>query len=131
MPNYILPNFNILCNIYTYEPLSPTWPAIPLDAPRLANVACALVYGRRVNVMSTGGTLIPGVPIQAINLLLVKLTDIRGPQDNFGQDVVECPAGSGRWYGVAYVDDIGKGYVNEHRTACLFAIAGTWAAPYP
>jgi hypothetical protein len=67
-----------------------------------------------------------------MSLLLPPLSDVRGPQDSSGfTDVVEVPAGSGRYYGVAAVDDIGKGYSNEHRTASLYALPGTWLAPYP
>jgi len=88
------------------------------------------VYGRRVNVASSGGTTLAGVPIAAITLLVAKQTDIRGPQDTVSEDMVEVPAGSGRWYWVAAVDDIGKGYPNEHRYGLLFALAGSWVAPY-
>ncbi len=129
MARFRLPVFNLLCNIS--EPFIAGEPIPPVPPFRLTNQECALVYGRRVNVMSTGGTEIPGVPIQAMNLLLPKQTDVRGPQDTISFDCVEVPAGTGRWYQVCMVDDIGKGYANEHRTACLFAIAFDWGAPYP
>lgn len=72
-----------------------------------------------------------GVPIICMCLLLPPITDIRGMQDVSGfVDVVEVPQGTGRWYGVAVVDDVGKGYPNEHRTALLLALPGTWTPPY-
>lgn len=126
--SFRLPTFNLTCNIYT--PDVPGEPAIPSHAPRLAGQICQLTYGRRVNVASTGGTDVPGVPLLAMNLLLPSLTDIRGPQDSVSFDVVEVPAGSGRWYWCAFVDDIAKGFANEHRTAGIFAIADVWLAPY-
>jgi len=66
-----------------------------------------------------------------MNLLVPKLVDVRGPQDTVSADLVEVPAGSGRWYVVVAVDDIGKGFSNEHRTASIFALAARWVAPYP
>jgi hypothetical protein len=82
-------------------------------------------------VASTGGTGLAGVPIVAMSLLLPALTDVRATQGVGGvPDTVEVPAGSGRWYGVAGVDDIGKGYANEHRTACILALLGSWTVPY-
>lgn len=124
-----LPTFNILCNVF---PMTvPNVPSVPINPPRLADQMCQLTYGRRVNVASTGGTDEAGVPLQAMNLLLPPGTDIRGPQDTVSADMVEVPSGSGRWYWVYFVDDIGRGFSNEHRTAGIFALAGSWAAPYP
>lgn len=125
---FVTPNFNILCRIQ--QPDVANVAQVPTGPARLANQACQLTYGRRVNVMSTGGTTIPGVPIQAWNLLLPAGTDIRGPQDIVSFDVVEVPELSGQWWYVAAVGDIGKGFANEHRTACIFAIAGSWTPPY-
>jgi hypothetical protein len=130
MPAFPFPNLLLECNIYTYDVTAPAWPGIPIAPPRSSGVACALVYGRRVNVASTGGTGIQGVPLTAMSLLLSKGFDIRGLENNIGQDMVEVPAGSGRWYGVYSVDDISKGYASEHRTATILATLGTWTAPY-
>jgi hypothetical protein len=129
---YRLPTFNLACNIGPSANGAFTWPPAPyVGAPRLADVPCALVFGRRVNVASTGGTGDRGYPIQCMSLLLDTDTDVRSSQSVDGvPDVVEVPAGSGRWYGVFVVDDIGKGYANEHRHAGIIAIEGTWAVPY-
>lgn len=126
-----LPTLNLTCNIYSGASPAGTWPGAR-GALRLSAVACQLTYGRRVNVASTGGTGTVGVPLMAMSLLLVKLTDIRGLQDDAASpDWVECPAGSGRFYVVAWVDDIGKGFSNEHRTAAMQASVSGWTAPYP
>jgi hypothetical protein len=66
-----------------------------------------------------------------MNLLLPAKTDVRGPQDVRSFDMVEVPAGSGRWYSVVFVDDIGRGFANEHRTAGIHAMVGQWVPPYP
>jgi len=52
-------------------------------------------------------------------LLLPKLADIRAAWNGNAQDVVEVPAGSKRFYSVNMVDDVGKGFQNEHRFALL------------
>jgi len=131
MIGYQVPTFNLRCNIWTGPGPNQTPVIPPPGSPRVANVPCQLTYGRRVNTMSTGGTGGAGVLVQTMNLQLPKLTDIRGIQDTIAVDIVECPAGSGRWYLVGFVDDIGKGFNNEHRTAGIFAIPQTWVAPYP
>jgi hypothetical protein len=123
MPRYVVPQFNLLCNI---GPGLGEW--------RLVNVECALVYGQRVNVATAASDYFesgnPQLLVLAMSLLLPKLTDIRGGQDTAAADQVEVPAGSGRYYQVQIVDDIGKGWPNEHRTACIMAIPFTWEAPY-
>lgn len=54
-----------------------------------------------------------------MELLLPAGTDVRAPWNAGKPDLVECPAGSGRFYAVAWVDDIGKNFPNEHRIAWL------------
>lgn len=126
---YRLPTFNLVCNISNPNDADPSQPPVPPF--RIEGQVCQLTYGRRVQVASTGGTGEVGVLVLTMNLLLPALTDIRGPQDLFGYDVVEVPAESGRWYRVFGVDDIGKNFANEHRTASIYALPGTWAHPYP
>lgn len=127
---YVVPGFNLTCEIWSW-PAASLFPAVPVGLPRVAGQPCALVYGQRTNVSSTGGTGSAGVALQTMNLLLPKGSDVRGPQDTVGTDVVECPSGSGRYYSVTFVDDIGRGYANEHRTASLQAGEKMWVAPYP
>jgi hypothetical protein len=126
---YRLPTFNLTCNIS--QPDVPGVPGIPDGPYRIEGQTCQLTYGRRVQVTSTGGTTSAGVLTLSMNLLLPKGVDVRGPQDTVSFDMVECPAGSGRWYTVVAVDDIGKGFTNEHRTASLIALAASWLPPYP
>jgi hypothetical protein len=74
-------------------------------------------------------------------LLLPSKTDIRDTSCAITGDVLECPAGSGRWYGVFSVDDFGKGFSNEFRVAWIgkifedldpLAFPGLfWPAPIP
>jgi hypothetical protein len=125
---YRVPSFPLKCNVWTYEFVAEG--GIPAGDPRITDQECQLTYGSRVNVTSTGGTGSPGVLTLSMSLLLPPLADIRGPQDTVGPDFVECPAGTGRYYRVVAVDDIGKGFPNEHRSAQLFALGGTWVAPY-
>lgn len=63
-------------------------------------------------------------------LLLPPLTDIQDCFNAGGPDTVEAPAGSGRFYLVDMVDDLGKGFANEHRFA-LMEKTGTWPSPIP
>jgi hypothetical protein len=69
-------------------------------------------------------------------------SDIRDASCYLVEDVVECPAGSGRWYIVQGVDDVGKGFANEFRCVTVGKIyqdvagAGTftglfWPFPIP
>lgn len=55
-------------------------------------------------------------------ILFPKLTDVRPPNSTTDADVVECPAGSKRYYWVTWVDDAGKGFANEHRYAYVVAL---------
>lgn len=126
---YRLPTFNLLCNVS--QPDFANTIMIPSAPYRLESQACQLTYGRRVQVVSTGGTAQVGVLVMTMNLLLPALTDVRGPQDIRSFDMVEVPAGSARWYSVVAVDDIGKGFTNEHRSASIHAMAGVWVPPYP
>lgn len=124
---YRLPTFNIMAGIFT--PDIPNVPGIPTSAARVVTL-CNLAWGKRSNTASSGGTSSPGIPVSCVDLLLPPRTDVRGPQDTVSFDMVEVPHGSGRWYTAVAVDDIGRGFANEHRVAVLFALAGSWVAPY-
>lgn len=124
-----LPTFNLLCNLS--QPDLANTVMVPSPPYRVAGQLCQLTYGRRVNVTSTGGTAQVGTLALTMNLLLPPLADVRGPQDIRSFDMAEVPAGSGRWYSVVAVDDIGKGFDNEHRSASIHAMEGQWVPPYP
>jgi len=117
--SFSLPEFNLPVNVWTYPVLPPAAPTVMA----MGNLA----WGRRI-MPATGGTELYGMV--AITLLLPAGTDIRGQAQSGHPDRAEVPAGSGRFYTVQYVDDVGKGFANEHRAALLTPIAA-WPIPYP
>jgi len=114
MATYVLPEFNLVCGI---------WAGPYVSKVHRADVMGNLSAGRRVyNVLINWPPNEDHVTNQMV-LLLPALTDIRDCSCLSGDsDVVEVPAGSGRWYGVLTVDDVGKGFPNEHRYACISKI---------
>jgi hypothetical protein len=130
---FALPNFNILCDIYRGPWLTRTIAG--------ANTPCNLAFSRRGQIPSSfPATSDEWSPV--MSLLLPPLTDVRSLACSGVEDVIECPSGSGRWYQVGGVDDIGKGFPNEHRCALLFQISQNldttgsypglnWPAPIP
>jgi hypothetical protein len=118
---YSLPAFNLLCDIYT-EPAH----TLRVTSP------CNLAYGRRRQAVDAAASLASGAISFCMTLLLPALTDIRDDLTGVAAtaDAVECPSGSGRFYFVVWVDDIGKGFPNEHRAA-LIARNGSFPVPIP
>lgn len=120
---FVLPTFNLTCNIYT-------WPFPTVNPPRISPV-CQLRAPAANNGGFGSGLL---AVTQIIQLLLPPGTDIR---DTYctpinAPDVVEVPAGSGCHYQVMWVNDIGKGFANEHRYATLAKTAAiAWPVPIP
>jgi hypothetical protein len=121
------PTFNLTCRIITLSS-----GLTRLDSP------CNLAWGRRVNVASTGGTGDAGVLQTCMILLLPARTDIRpalpiDPTDPEGgvnlNDLVEVPKGTSRMYQVLTVDDIGRGFSNEHRAAVIQLISTPFPMP--
>jgi len=115
---YILPVFNLTCNIWTRI-------APPPGNPKRLSSPCNLAYGKRVNGVGGGGDV--------AQLLLPKGTDIRDGANTTAQDYVEVPAGSGCYYGVFQWFEIGKGFSNEHRIALLqkAPVIAFWPTPTP
>lgn len=117
------PRFNLTATIYDFygPPFLPRH-AARLQAPcqiRAIRTALALNH----DVASGPGTL----------LLFPRLTDIR-PFFGFAVagisgDVVEVPAGSARFYVCNYIEDVAKGFLNEHRAAIV--IQAPFPGPYP
>lgn len=118
---YIVPAFPLIVNIWRNG--NPT--INPPDVVSPGNLS----PGKRVMVAPI---LAPGLdpPQLLMEVLLPKLTDVRGWNAAAGPDTVEVPSGSGRFYSVAMVDDIGKGFTNEHRFAILRQTA-PWPSPIP
>lgn len=123
------PTYNLTVNIWHYATWFGNFPTtIPVaDLTSLANLA----VGRRTTAHD----------IDYMWLLLPPLTDIRDElhesNNSSHGDIVEVPAGSGRYYGVIATDDAGKGFSNEHRVAAIGyvspfrAVLPAWPVPYP
>lgn len=124
---FTLPTFNLNCNIFTFSAGIATF--------RLAS-PCNLAMGKRTaNYGDISGPSQNYYEGLTPALLLPPLTDIRDASCNGFPDIVEVPAGSGRYYTCFGVDDIGKGFTNEHRVATLWKTwsfaANPWvAAPF-
>ena len=126
---FTLPTFNLTANIWHYATWFGNFPTV-IPAPD-ATTLCNLAVGRRVS----GSTNID------MWLLMPIGTDIRdkqkAPTASPQPDIVEVPAGSGRYYMVQTVDDAGKGFANEHRVATIngdvaaFPVLPEWPEPYP
>lgn len=84
--------------------------------------AANLSPGRRVLLTQP---LIAGVgsPVP-VELLVPARTDIRANWNNAGNDLVEVPSGSKRFYTVVWVDDVGRGFTNEYRLALMYYSVG-------
>jgi hypothetical protein len=117
--SFSVPSFPLSCNIWRNG--NPT--SNPPDVVSAGNLA----WGRRVS--SYQGLFTAGQDL-LMTLLLPPGTDVRSPICPSGSDVAEVPAGTGRYYTVVNVDDIGRGFANQHRAAVLQAL-GPWPQPIP
>jgi hypothetical protein len=126
---YRLPTFNLVVNIWRSTSLV----ANPPDIVSAAN----LTFGERTSMMIVGWATTTSAQLRsafahvlALNqILLPKGTDVRPPDALAAPlegDAIECPAGSGRFYITMTVDDIGRGFPNEHR--CAVVVRATQAA---
>lgn len=121
---YSLPNFNLSVNIWrsASNPITD-----PPDVTAMGNLAAS----RRFRIFTVGLPALTAKYGQTAYLLLPKGTDVRSDSvTGGGDDTVEVPAGSGRYYIVVCVDDSGKGFANENRQATLMA-KGPWPVPIP
>lgn len=116
--SYRKPVFNVDANIFTA-------PDTVTDPPRLT-VDCQL---RQPGKLSSGQDE-DHTWAFLWELLVEPGTDIRDAFCASGEDLVECPAGSGRTYRVCIVDDVARGFTNEYRVAMLRK-EGTWPTPIP
>jgi len=120
---FVLPTFNLTVDIFNAA--APP----PIGLPRLT-VQAQL---RAPQANGTGVVFSVGA-VSSSTLLLPPGTDIRDaycvPINS--ADWVEAPQGSGRLYRVIWVDDIARGFANEHRFAILFKTQGQpWPTPIP
>jgi hypothetical protein len=122
---YRLPTFNLQVNIWRFS--------TPLANPPDVTSPCQLRYPGSRPAGDTD-TDEPQQRAYVMTLLLPPLVDI---QDGFSPlpegDVVEVPAFSGRYYRVEIVDDVAKGFPNEHRYAAISKADDLppWPVPYP
>lgn len=107
---YRQPTMPFNCNVWTN--------GVATSAPPRLTVPCNLTPGRRQH-QAYLAVAASTFAMPVMYLLLPAYTDIRAENSVGGADTVEVPAGSGRFYSVTWVDDIGKGFSNEHRFACL------------
>lgn len=130
---FVLPTFNLNVDVYTGP-----WSGKVFRA----QVAGNLAFGRRVY-----GQPFVDLPVgqswqgSASILLLPPGTDVRSGLLVANPDILEIPSGTGRWYVVYVVEDIGKGFSNEHRAALVGQISAllvpsqypglAWPVPMP
>jgi hypothetical protein len=105
---FSVPVMPLSCDIYTGP-----WTAAVLRV----STTCNLGMGRRVNVSWFDQVPLSEAVGMFFQLLLPAGTDVRDLSNAITPDVAQVPAGSGRWYGINYVDDVGKGFANEYRIA--------------
>ena len=116
---YSLPTFNLFADV---------WRDTGGGYVVVDTIECNLAMGKRISWFNTAqgglGDFAGLTPV----LLCPPLTDVRDRSCGGVSDVIECPAGSGRWYAAEAVDDIGKGFSNEHRCVTLAKVG--WFEPW-
>jgi hypothetical protein len=110
---FTLPDFNLTCDVYTGP-----WIGKVYRFSVLGNLA----WGRRVTPAAFGNFHNDPQTCEQMTLLLPALTDIRYRANAPTNDILEIPSGSGRWYAAIAVDDLGKGFPNEHRGAVVMPV---------
>jgi len=113
---FSVPQFPLTCDIYNID--NSTTKTLRLSSD------CNLALGRRIDWVGGGAAFDTSFAGFLANLLLPIGTDIRDQFCDPGVfgDIVEVPSGSGRWYYVNGVEDVGKGFDNEYRIALLYKI---------
>jgi hypothetical protein len=130
---FTVPDFNLTVSLWTGP-----WPYGPLS--RRGDIMGNLTLGRRIQTMFSIGS--PTHGLQGYSFLLVPAgTDIRDSASASGYDIVEVPQGTNRFYVVAFVDDVAKGFSNEYRQCSLVKAAAIvdsvefpgvhWPTPIP
>jgi hypothetical protein len=115
-----VPTFNLTANIWRGNPVPP-----PVGAPALAGVPCQLAWDVAADV-----TFVSGLNFRHVMKVRFPAgTDVRGVLSATNQDLAEVPAGSGRFYTLWNVDDVGKGFPNEYRQA--LALPAAQPTPLP
>lgn len=120
---FVLPTFNLQADVYTWAN-PPDW-----TAPRIT-VDCQLRAPSMTNIGSSIGQ--PNI-VPCMTLLVPPLTDIRDHWSTPGThgDYIEVPPASGRRYYALAMDDVGKGFPNEHRWVILVKLQFIQPVPFP
>jgi hypothetical protein len=129
MSSFAMPNFNLLAGIW-HDPKPNPHLYGPPDATSPVNLA----NGRVSHVLNSQElTLGSSTLLASSSALFPAGTDVRDISVTGNPDAVEIPLGSGRFYWAAFVDDIAKGFVNEHRWAILpkIVIGKYWTYRWP
>lgn len=121
---FTVPTFNLTANIWRGGSF-----LSPLPAPDVITTA-NLQYGPKNGLVPTWDVT-EGLWIQPYFLLIPKLTDVRMASDGTPADGIEVPAGSGLYYLVWTVGDVGKGFANEYRVAGITLITFPLAENLP
>lgn len=121
---FVLPTFNLTCDIYSWGSTIP-------GTPRIANQPCQLRAPSLTTRTSLTGLTVGGMTSYLLLPPGVDIRDMNSTPISSG-DFVEVPSGSGRVYLVIYVDDIARGFPNEHRLAILTKnVSFPWPVPTP
>jgi len=121
-PVFRTPSFPLTCGIWRNGHLHSNAPDVLSE--------CSLTPGLLGSTAISLGVSQGQGDFGAMWLLLPPCTDIRDRAAPGGRDSCEVPIGSGRFYDVAWVDDIGLGYPNEHRFASVIKTVD-WPVPFP
>lgn len=122
--SFRIPTFPLFCRIYQAQGNGPFPLAGGVQAP------CQLLLRKDGLVAGLGS----GTGVSPMLLLLPKGTDIRPTHNAVLADAVQVPDGSGNYYGVSFVGDVAKGFLNEYRVAAIFlkvnvANGSVWPMP--
>lgn len=128
---YRIPVFNLNVNIWRNSNVVGN----PPDVTATCNLAAGersqglIPYTDQLNAAHQTAAYFRSAAIMTV--LLPKRTDVRPPGMQFpgiSGDLIEIPAGSGVYYVVLGVGDIGRGFQNEHRFAVVVMLTGAWMA---
>lgn len=116
-----LPAMPLTCNVWHNGNTNPA-------SPDISGLKCQLYVTAHLAVLAGALT---SHPASCQFLYLPKGTDVRGADTEPGPDIVQCPAGTNRWYQVTWVDDVAKGFANEFRVALIFKVFPPWTGGSP
>jgi len=112
---FSIPDFNLSAELFTM--------VVPMNF--LTKVSRGLIdcqlraYGPELRAGFSGQINEFTVCYGGLAVLCPAGTDIRDSKCNGACDLIELPAGSGRFYLVLFVDDVAKGFPNEYRIGYL------------